>query len=69
MTLQKQIKMALTYKGMTLTDLALALSMTPQAFNQRMRTAKFTKQELIDIAGIIGCEYVCYFEFPDGTKI
>ena len=69
MTLQKQIKMALTYKGMTLTDLALALSMNPQAFNQRMRTAKFTKQELIDIAGIIGCQYVCYFEFPDGTKI
>ncbi|MSA70959.1 hypothetical protein [Holdemania massiliensis] len=69
MTLQQQIKMALTYKGMSLTELAAALNMTPQAFNQRMRTAKFTKQELIDIAGIIGCQYVCYFEFPDGTKI
>lgn len=69
MNLQQQIKMALAYKGMSLVELSSALNMTPQAFNQRMRTAKFTKQELINIANIIGCQYVCYFEFPDGTKI
>ena len=46
MTLEQKIKMALVFKGMTQADLARAIGTTPQAFNQRLKTERFTKEEL-----------------------
>lgn len=45
------------------------LSKTPQAFNQRMKTDKFSTEDLSKIAEIIGASYISQFSFPDGTKI
>jgi len=69
MTNSQKIKMALAFKGMSESELARALGSTPQAFNQRMKTDKFTSSELENIAGILGSIYKASFEFPDGTKI
>ena len=61
--------MALAYKGMKESELARLLGTTPQAFNQRLKTDKFTVEELTKIAEILGGSYISKFEFPDGTVI
>jgi transcriptional regulator with XRE-family HTH domain len=65
----QKIKMALAYKGMSESELARSLGKTPQAFNQRMKTDKFTTEDLEKIAEIIGASYISEFSFPDGTRI
>ena len=69
MTIPQKIKMALAYKNISESDLARALGTSPQAFNQRMKTGKFTSEELGKIAAALGAEYFFGFKFEDGTKI
>lgn len=65
----QKIKMALAYKGLKEAELARLLGTTPQAFNQRLKTDKFTSEELGRIAFALGGVYEFGFAFPDGTKI
>lgn len=69
MDISKKIKLAETYASIRESELSRKLGTSPQAFGQRMKTGKFTSVELEDIASALGAEYVCYFKFPDGTKI
>lgn len=50
-------------------ELARRLGTSPSAFNQRMKTGKFTSAELEKIASALGAEFVFYFKFPDGEQI
>ena len=69
-TIQQMIDMALTYSNMTKTELSKKLGYaTPQAFQKRYTTGKFTKEELEQIACALGCEYVTCFRYPDGKEI
>lgn len=62
--------MALVYSGMTKTELAAKLGYaTPQAFQKRYTTGKFTKEELESIAHALGCKYISCFKYPDGKEI
>ena len=54
---------------MSESELAKALGKTPQSFNQRMKTDKFSIDELNTIAEALGGSYEFNFTFPDGTKI
>ena len=69
MTVSQKIKMALAYKGMSQAELARRMGVSPQTFNSRMKTDKFSSEELIKMAAILGAEYVFGFEFEDGTRI
>ena len=69
MTVPQKIKMALAYKGMSEADLARAIGTSPSAFNQRMKTGKFSSEDMEKIAKAIEATYFFGFEFPDGTKI
>ena len=69
MTITQKIRMALAYTRMSEAELARALGSTPSAFNQRMKTDKFSSTELSQIAKAIGAEFIFSFDFPDGTKI
>lgn len=69
MTNSQRIRMALAYKRMSEAELARKFDTTPQAFNQRMKTDKFTNEELDKIAKIIGATYISYFEFPGDIRI
>ena len=57
------------YKGMSEADLARAIGTSPQAFNQRMKTGKFTSEDMEKIAQAIGAEYFFGFKFEDGTQV
>lgn len=65
----QKIRMLLGYKNTSEAELARQLNTSPSAFNQRMKTDKFTVEELREIASTLGAKYNFYFELPDGTKI
>lgn len=69
MDISKKIKMAEQYAEITESELAKKIGTTPQAFNQRVKTGKFSSAELEKIAAALGAEFECYFKFPDGTEI
>lgn len=67
-TVQEQIKMSCIHANMTMTELAKAFGISQSGFSQRVKTGKFSREEMERIASILGCDYVSYFEFPDGKK-
>lgn len=69
MKIEKKIRMALVYKGVSLSDLARAIGTSPQNLSQRLKNDKLSTEEINKIAQVLGCTYTFYFEFPDGTKI
>ena len=67
-TIQHQIDMACSYAGISKAELSRRLGYrTPQAFQTRYNTGKFTQDELRKIANITGGEYLSIFKYPDGT--
>lgn len=67
--MQKLIEQALDYANMSKTEIGRHFKISQPAISKRVKTGKFTLEELQEIAGVMGAEYHCYFEFPDGTKI
>lgn len=69
-TIQQKIDMALAYSGnVTKKDIADKLGVTPSAFIQRLKTGKFTNEELEIIASVFDAEYISFFRFKDGKEI
>ena len=69
MTIAQKINMALAFRGLSKAELARQLGMSPQNLNQRLKTERFTKEELEQIAEVLGADYRAEFVFPDGTII
>ena len=69
MTIPQKVKMALAYKGMSESELARSIGSTPQALNQRMKTGKFSSEDMEKIAAAMEATFVFGFEFKDGAKI
>jgi len=65
----QKIRMALAYIRMSEAQLARSIGTSPQAFHQRMKTDKFTADDLSKIAKVLGATYSSVFEFPDGTRV
>ncbi len=67
---EQKIKTAATYKGISQAKLAALIGMTASNFNQKLKRATFTEEELQKIADALGASYVpFYFEFPGGMRI
>ena len=69
MTIQQKVKAACDVAGMSLTELGAKMGMSQSSISKRLKTGKFTQEELETIAKIIGCEYVSFFKFNNGVKI
>ncbi|WP_018306368.1 hypothetical protein [Desulfitobacterium hafniense] len=69
MDIPTKIKLAETYAKISEAELARRLGTTSQAFGQRMKTGKFSSEELEKIAEAVGAEFVYKFRFHDGTEI
>lgn len=50
-------------------DVAEKIGVSRSTLSQRLSRGKFTKQELLQIAAAIGCEYYSAFRFGDGVDI
>ena len=69
MDISTKIKLALTYAKVTEAELARRIGTSSQALGQRLKTGKFTSEELDKIATAIGAQYFYGFAFSDGTQI
>ena len=69
MTIQQKIDAARAYKGINQKQLADAFGISVQAMGQRLKTGKFTDEDIQKIARVLNAKYVSYFEFDDGTRI
>ena len=69
MDISSKIKLAASYTGISEAELARRLGAAPSAFNQRLKTGKFSSEDLDRIAEALGACYECFFEFPNGQKI
>lgn len=69
MDISTKIKLALTYAKISEAELARRIGTSSQALGQRLKTGKFTSQEIENIASSIGAEYIYIFKFADGTEI
>ena len=68
------IKLALAKANMSASDLARRLNsknypMSKQTLGYKIKTDKFTTDELVTIFKVIGCEYKVSVVFPDGEEI
>lgn len=68
-TIAEKIKIASIHAGVPLVEIAKSFGISQSGFSQRMKTGKFTLEELERIAKIFGCEYVSFFRFDDDMKI
>jgi hypothetical protein len=68
-TIKDQISACCDVAGMTVTELGAKMGMSQQSISKRLKTGKFTKSELEQMAEILGAKFVLRFEFPDGTVI
>ncbi len=69
MPIEKMIKVALSYAGISQAELARRIGTTPSNLNQKIKRNTLTKEELEQIANALGAEFICVFRFPDGREI
>ena len=69
MTIEQKIKMALSYSGMSQSELARRLETSPQNLHQKIKRNSLTKEEMEQIAEVVGGSWRAEFVFPDGTTI
>lgn len=55
--------------GITVTELGKRVGMSQQSISNRLKTGKFTQEELEEMGNALGCEYRSGFYFPDGNKV
>lgn len=44
------------------------MGMSQASISKRLKTGKFTQEELEQMAKIMGCQYKAFFVFPNGNK-
>lgn len=69
MTIEQKIKMALSYAGISQSELARRIGTTPQNLNQKVKRNTITKEEMEEIASALGGKWRAEFVFEDGTVI
>ena len=69
MTTEQKIKMALSYTGISQAELARELGTSPSNLNQKVKRNTLTKEELEQIAEVLGGVWRAEFVFADGTVI
>ena len=69
MTTEQQIKMALSYAGISQAELARRLGYTGPNLNQKIKRGTLTREEMERIAAALGGRWRAEFVFDDGTTI
>ncbi len=69
MTTEQQIKMVLSYAGISQAELARRLNIKPQNLNRAIKQNALSVQDMSKIAEAIGCTWHNSFIFPDNTEI
>ena len=69
LSIKDKVLLACKANDMTLTELAMKLGVTQPTLSNRLKTGKFTQDELSNIAKILNSEYQPLWILPVGTKL
>ncbi|NLN49081.1 MAG: helix-turn-helix domain-containing protein [Clostridiales bacterium] len=69
MKTSEQIRVLCARTGVSLSELARRINQSPQNFNAKLKRDTITKEELINIAKVLGATYEQYFVLENGEKI
>ena len=69
LSIKDKVLLACKANDMTLTELAMKLVVTQPTLSNRLKTGKFTQDELANMAKLLNCEYQPLWILPDGTKL
>lgn len=68
-TVKQKVSAACEVAGISVTELGKQMGMSQSSISKRLDTGKFTQVEFEKMAEILGCKYICQFEFSNGVKI
>ena len=68
MEIGKKVKLACAFVEIPEAELARRIEVSPQSLNKRLKTGKFSAEELEKIASALGAQFTLDFTFQDGTK-
>ena len=69
LSIRNKILLACEANNITLTELAKQLGTSQQNLSGRLKTGKFTQDELVKIATMLNCKIDCSWILPNGTKL
>ena len=69
MTIEDKLRVALAYKHISQAELARRLNTTPSNLNLKVKRNTLKKEELEQIAEVLGGSWRAEFVFEDGTVI
>ena len=68
-SIRNKVLLACEANNITLTELAHKLGVSQPALTKRLKTGKFTQEELDHIAQLLNCQYKPIWILPDGTSL
>lgn len=68
LTIRQRVKLVCDKSQITMAELAERIGMSASSFSLRLKTGKFTKSELEQIAEKAGCKYVCAFRLSNDVE-
>ena len=69
MTFNQKISMAASFLGISQAELAKRMGMSPQSLNNRMKTGKFSQEDLDNFASALEAEITVVVKLKDGTVL
>ena len=69
MTTSEQIRVMCVRTGISLSELARRINLTPQNFIAKLKRNTVTQDELNQIAEVLGAIYEQYFVLPNGEQV
>ena len=69
LAIKDKVLLACKANNITLTELAKQLNTSQPNLTKRLKTGKFTQEELVQISTMLNCKIDCSWILPDGTKL
>lgn len=69
MAIREQIKILCIKKGISVSELARRMEVTPQALSQKLIRGSVSIEELKKIAELTGCKFEAKFVLDDGDSV
>lgn len=69
LSIKDKVLLACKANNITLTEFATQLGITQPSLSNRLKTGKFTQDELVKMATMLNCKIDCSWILPNGTRL
>lgn len=68
-TIKQKVETACAMAGISVSELGRRIGMSQANISKRLKTGKFTQEEMESMGKALGAEWRSGFYFPDGNKV